>query len=307
MNRTRFGRTGLTVSRLGFGAAPIGFLQTEREAARELLGLLLDSGVNLIDTAAMYRGSEALTGEVIGHRREEFVLVTKCGHPVQGVAGDAWSPALIEGSVERSLRALRTEVIDVVLLHSCSLEVLRQGDALSALVRLRDAGKIRFAGYSGDNEAAAWAAELSEIAVVQTSVNIADQRNIDAVLPSCRANEVGVMAKRPLANAAWKELSQQPGMYANYAKVYSERFRAMGLDLASLGLSGDPSKVWPEVALRFTLSVPGVHVAIVGTTSAASARANLEAASKGPLPEATSQRLRAAFERTATAEWVGQT
>jgi aryl-alcohol dehydrogenase-like predicted oxidoreductase len=307
MDKTPFGRTGFSVSRLGFGAAPIGFLETERAASRRLLELLLDSGVNLIDTAAMYRGSEAMIGEVIGHRRSEFVLVTKCGHPVEGMPGESWSPKLIEGTVDRSLRNLRTDCLDVVLLHSCSIEVLRKGEALATLVRLRDAGKIRFAGYSGDNEAAAWAAAQPEIAVIQTSVNITDQRNIDSVLPICRAHDVGVMAKRPIANAAWKELSEQPGMYANYAKVYSERFRAMGLDLAALGFTGDPRTRWPEIALRFTLSVPGVSVAIVGTTSEASAKANLEAVRKGPLPSGAYAQLRAAFERSATVEWVGQT
>lgn len=315
MIRTPFGRTGLLVSPLGFGAAPIGFLATQKAEVGRLLNFLLDSGVNVIDTAAMYRGSEAIIGETVGHRRGEFVLVSKCGLPDSELAGDAWSPTLIHATVQRSLKRLRTDHLDVMLLHSCSLEVLQRGEALGALVRAREAGKLRIVGYSGDNEASAWAAAHPEIGVVQTSVNIVDQRNIRDVLPACRSNDIGVMAKRPIANAAWKLPSEQPGMYAEYAKVYSERFRDMDLHrlgsegtlAEALGIESISDLAWAEIALRFTLSVPGVHTAIVGTTSERSARANLEAWAKGPLPESAMRQLREAFDRVATNAWTGQT
>ena len=83
MKKQRFGRTSLEVSVLGFGGAPIGVLGTEQERAATILNLLLDRGVNVIDTAAMYRGSEAAIGKAIGHRRDEYVLVSKCGHSYQ--------------------------------------------------------------------------------------------------------------------------------------------------------------------------------------------------------------------------------
>jgi len=70
MKKTQFGRTGLQVSQLGFGAAPIGYLNTEREKVRKILNLLLDRGVNVIDTAASYEGSEEAIAEAIGHRRK---------------------------------------------------------------------------------------------------------------------------------------------------------------------------------------------------------------------------------------------
>ena len=77
MEKVRFGRTGLQVSQLGFGAAPIGYLNTEREKVRKILNLMLDRGVNVIDTAASYEGSEEAIAEAIGHRRKEFVLISK--------------------------------------------------------------------------------------------------------------------------------------------------------------------------------------------------------------------------------------
>src|SRR5260221_534952 len=129
MKKVQFGRTGLQVSQLGFGAAPIGYLNTEREKVRKILNLLLDRGVNVIDT----------------------------------------------------------------------------------------------------------------------SVSIADQVNIDVVLPVTRGNNVGVLAKRPIANAAWKPLSSQPGLYQGYAKTYTDRFAKMGLKIEDLGFKGKPEEVWPEI------------------------------------------------------------
>ena len=310
MERRRFGKTNLQISPLGFGAAPIGYLDEEISSVTHLLNSLLDSGLNLIDTAACYPGSEPLVGRAIGHRRDDYVLVTKCGHEVDGTTAREWSADLIAQTVERALKRLRTDRIDVLLLHSCSLATLEQGDVIDALVKARDAGKIRFLGYSGDNEAAAYAAGLGEVSVVQTSVNICDQINIEKVLPKARENDIGVLAKRPIANAAWKEPSEQKGIYQNYARTYRERLLASGLTPAQLGFEGDPLQLWPRIALRFTVSQPGVHTAIVGTTSLENAKANLAAVEEGPLPDEVTGQIRRAFQEAQTnsgQEWTGLT
>src|SRR5258706_12934655 len=91
MNRIQFGRTGLQVSQLGFGAAPIGYLTTAREKVRTILNLLLDRGVNVIDSAASYEGSEEAIPEAIGHRRKEFLLISKCGGSLRDLDGPDWS------------------------------------------------------------------------------------------------------------------------------------------------------------------------------------------------------------------------
>src|SRR5205814_8372780 len=113
------------------------------------------------------------------------------------------------------------------------------GEAIGALVEAQKAGKVRFPGYSGDNEAAAWAAARPEIFVIETSINIADQMNTDVVLPATRGNNLGVLAKRPIANAAWKPLSSQSGMYQGYAKTYTDRLATMGLKIEELGFKGE--------------------------------------------------------------------
>ena len=300
------GRTGLSVAVLGFGAAPLAYLDTERRRAAQVLNLLLDAGVNLIDTAASYPGSEEFLGEFFAPRRDQYVLVSKCGNADDGGL-PPWSGQAIAHSVDRSLRRLRTDRIDVMLLHTCGLDVLQKGEALGALVEARQAGKIRFAGYSGDNDAAGWAAAHPDVAVVETSLNIVDQINIDTVLPVAREHNVGVIAKRPVANAAWKDLHQQPGMYQSYAQEYTERLRKLNLNPRDLGFPAPPHEAWPQIALRFTLSFPEIHTAIIGTTSLENARRNVEIAQRGPLPADIVRKLRGAFRAADPAgSWLGQ-
>src|SRR5581483_7706475 len=224
MNKTRFGNTGLEVTPLGFGAAPAAYLAAERQRVVSMLNKLLDAGMNVIDTAASYPGSEKFIGETLSHRRNEFVLISKCGSKIPESDAPAWSAKLVSDTVDRALKLLKTDVVDVMLLHSCDLETLKKGEALSALVDARNAGKIRHAGYSGDNEAAEFATSLPDVAVIETSINLVDQANLNW-LPKAKERNIGVIAKRPIANAAWKQIHEQPGMYQSYAKEYTDRFR----------------------------------------------------------------------------------
>jgi aryl-alcohol dehydrogenase-like predicted oxidoreductase len=307
LERRPFGKTGLLVSVLGFGAAPAAYLSAEADTTAKLLEAILDRGLNLLDTASSYPGSEAFIGKHLAHRRNDFILVSKCGPRVSGVQGDAWSARLIGQTVDQSLRLLRTDRLDVMLLHSCDLATLHLEEAVPALVKARQAGKVRFAGYSGDNEAAAYAATLPDLAVIETSISIADQRNIDLVLPGAIERHLGVIAKRPIANAAWKKSADQRGLYRSYSQTYSKRLTAMKLDPANLGIAGPANVAWPELALRFTLSQPGVHTLVVGTTNPANAMANLAAAAKGPLPDKTVARIRDAFKKADPAgKWLGE-
>lgn len=310
MQTVTFGRTGLEVGQLGFGAAPIGYLQTKQEQVAKVIHELLDAGVNVVDTAACYAGSEEAVGRALKDRRDQAVLVTKCGHVAGDLKGEPFSPQLIRQSVDQSLRRLGTDRIDVMLLHSCEQDVLERGEAMGALVKAQQAGKVRYLGYSGDNEPAAYAAGLDDVDVIEMSISITDQANIDTVLPLCQERDLGVLAKRPLANAAWRELTAQPGMYQRYAAEYTRRLAAMQLTPHELGYHGHTDLEWPEIALRFTISHPGVHVAIAGTTSTVNSRANLAAIAKGPLPDDVVATIRAAFgeAQAQTGEtWRGET
>lgn len=308
MDYRTFGRTGLKVSRVAFGAGPIGYLGASEDQAGQVLNLLLDQGVNVIDTAAAYLGSEELIRKAVGHRRRDFVLVTKCGRRVEGIEGEDWSASVVAATVDRSLRRLGTDRLDVMLLHSCPREVLEKGEALGALLKAKEAGKIRFAGYSGDNDAATFAASLPGVDVLMCSVNLCDQVNLDGAVPAAAKTGAGVIVKRPVANGAWKPAAAQQGIYRDYVKSYSERFAAMGLDPRELGFPGEDP--WMEIALRFTLAQPGVDVVSIGTTRPANAVANLRLAEKGPLDADAVERVRAAFrdaQARSASPWPGLT
>ncbi len=308
MQRRDFGGTGLQITALGFGAGPIGYLNTAPQQVEQIVHALLNAGINFIDTAAAYHGSEEALGKALADRREEVALVSKCGQQFDDLPGKAWSKEVITATVDRSLKRLRTDHLDVMLLHSCDLDVLQRGEAVQALVSAREAGKVRFIGYSGDNEEAVFAAGLPEISVIETSVNICDQANMQTVLPMAHERNLGVIAKRPIANTAWRPAQELKGVYRDYASEYRDRFVAMGVRPQDLGFAGEED--WAEIALRFTLFVVGVHVAIVGTTNPANVKRNLEATRKGPLPVGAVLKLESAFEnasRTAGKPWLGLT
>ena len=204
MEKRRLGKTDMDVSVLGFGGSEIGYEHASPETVAELLNSALDAGLNVIDTAECYHNSEELIGHAVSDRRKEFYLFSKCGHP-HGFGEHAdWSKDSILKSIERSLDRLKTDRLDLVQLHSCSESELRTGEAIDALQTARERGYTRYIGYSGDGQAARFAVETGAFDTLQTSINIADQEAIDLTVPIAREKQMGVIAKRPIANAAWK-------------------------------------------------------------------------------------------------------
>jgi aryl-alcohol dehydrogenase-like predicted oxidoreductase len=287
-----FGRTGLTVSPLGLGAGRLGGGDlSEADAERLLLGAL-DEGVTLIDAAPSYGQAEERIGRHLAHRRGEIVLSTKGGYGAPGIPD--WTGPSITAGVDAALRRLRTSWIDIFHLHSCPLSTLERGDVVGALEGAVRAGKVRVAAYSGEGDALAWAVRSGRFGGVQASVNLCDQRSLDAELQEARAAGLGVIAKRPLANAAFRFASRPAG---DYAEVYWERLQAMALDPGGLA--------WDELALRFSAFQPGVSACVVGTASLEHLRHNARLIARGALPEAQAEALRRAF-REHDRGWVGQ-
>ena len=175
--------------------------------------------------------------------------------------------------------------------------MLRRGDAIAALERARERGWARYIGYSGDGAAARYAIECGRFDTLQTSISLADQEALTLTLPLARARRMGVIAKRPLANVAWRH-ARKPA--EPYEQDYWARLRALDYPC----LHGAPGAA-VATALRFTLSVPGVHTAIVGTTKPERWRQN--AALLRALPAEEFERIRARWREVAGASWDGQT
>jgi aryl-alcohol dehydrogenase-like predicted oxidoreductase len=164
------------------------------------------------------------------------------------------------------------ECLDLVFLHTCSADILRAGEATDALLRTRDVGKVRYIGYSGDDEDALQAISMGIFDAVQVTFNILNQTALDEVLPAAETAGLGVVAKRPIANARLLP----PDSPQFHAGPYWDPIRSL---LAGEGAWDDPL----ECSLRFTLSHPVISSAIIGTTNATHARENARRAQASPL------------------------
>ena len=262
------GRTGLEVSRLGVGLAEIGGLDlAEAKQAAEVLNLALDSGITFFDTAACYGNSEELIGRTIAHRRDEFVLATKAGHVTGDYERESWTAQTIRDSIDRSLKRLRTDYLDIVQLHSCDVDVLERGEVIEVLQEARRAGKTRFIGYSGDGERGLWAVKSGHFDTLQMSFNLVDQSARHELLGLAREQNMGVIVKRPVANGVWGA-NKAPSEYAAKYFERAGKMRAMG-----------PIPAAPDngvlLALGFVLAHDLVDTAIVGTLNPAHMQANI--------------------------------
>ncbi len=249
MVQRRLGLGGPLVSPVGFGAFKIGRnqkikydqayeLPDEAEVTRLLNGLL-DVGINYFDTAPAYGLSEERLGSAIGHRRSEFRLSTKVGETFErGESRYDFSRVAIESSVVRSLKRLRTDVLDVVFLHSPGddLAILNRTDAVATLTRLRESGAVKAIGLSAKSPEGAHAA-IDWANVVMVEYHQGD-RSQEAAIAAATAAGVGVVVKK-------------------------------GLAAGSLPASD---------AIRFVLANPGVSSMVIGSLSRAHMEDNLRTA-----------------------------
>lgn len=285
--RRPFGTTGLEVPVIGLGAMQLGDPAMPEDEAARLLHGALDLGCALVDTARSYGLSEERIGRHLAGRRDEFVLSTKLGYGVSGVPD--WTPASVRIGIEQARERLRTDVIDILHLHSCGLDTLQSGGVLEALVAAVDAGTVRVAAYSGEGAALQWVVEHAGIGAIQASVNLCDQAALEGAIATAAARGIGVLAKRPLATAPWRAGSGEA--------VYRDRFAMIA---PALGPVAD----WAGLAIRFSAFAPGVHCCLVGTQRLAHLRAAVEAVSLGPLDPLLESAVHDSF-RTHGSTWRG--
>lgn len=306
LEKRPFGKTGMMVTVLGFGGAEIGYEKTDQAVVDKLLNSALDAGLNVVDTAECYVDSEVQIGKAIGSRRKEYFLFTKCGHFVDGGGrGADWSKAALLKSIERSLQRLNTDVVDLVQLHSCDIAELKKGECIEALEQAKKEGKTRFIGYSGDRDAARYAVECGRFDSLQTSVNYCDQEPIELTLPLALEKNMGVIAKRPIANAVWR-YDEKPTN--GYHVEYWNRLQKLGYDFAKGDARKNEGAEGPAgIALRFTAMQPAVDVLIVGTSKPERWKQNADLMKAGPLTKAQHDAIRARWKEVASADWSGQT
>ena len=298
METRKFGKTDMEFSVLGFGGVEIGWNNEPLETVEELLNSALDAGLNVIDTAAAYRTSEELIGKAVGRRRKEYFLLTKCG-AVDGFTRYDWSKKGVLETIEQSLRKLKTDYLDIAQLHSCSAEILRQGDCIEGLQRAVEKGYTRYIGYSGDNEHARYAMEMNVFDALQTSVSIADQAAIDSNIPLAVERGLGIIAKRPIANAVWRNSEKPEDAYHH---EYWDRIQKLKFDFLNKSVEEATAK-----ALRFTMTIPGVDTMIVGTTKPGRWHENARRVAEGNLSDEEYEAIRDRWREVADESWVQMT
>jgi aryl-alcohol dehydrogenase-like predicted oxidoreductase len=289
--KRRLGRTNTDVTILGYGAmelrgeprAP----EIDDETAGRLLNAVLDGGINLIDTSPDYGRSEELIGRHLSHRRDEFFLASKCGCLLQ-VPADVpppyphdYTPANVRAAVERSLRRLRTDRLDLVQVHmSPSAEQLRENHTVETLRELQSEGKIRFIGMSGILPNLPDHIAMNVFDAFQIPYS-AVQRDHEQLITEAADKGAGTLIRGGAARGApSEEKNWTNGPLSQPAGLGQRNWDASGVEdlLADSGMSR------MEFVLRFTLSHPSLSTTIVGTANQDHLKGNIAIAEKGPLP-----------------------
>ena len=271
MQYRSLGRTGLSISEVSLGTVELGMeygLKEDGESsvpaetdARRLLNRAIDSGVNFIDTAALYGNSEEIIGRALKDRRSEYVLATKCMHRLDEGLDYPDSRRSISESIDTSLSRLQTDRIDLLQVHGrdvldLELKMIRDGVVMDELEKARQAGKIRFTGYSSYSEEAALAAvEDGRWDALQIACNILDRRYLKQVVPEARDRGVGVIVRSALLKGALTDKN----------KYMPERLKPLSEHIDRLAAIQSATRYsLPELALRYVLSIPDVSTIIVG-------------------------------------------
>ena len=308
--RATLGRTGLEVSRLGYGAMELRglehFPRLSDQEASELLNSVLDHGINYIDTSPDYGYSEDTIGKHIAHRRDEFFLASKCGCPIEPVdvayqnrRPHSFTRENIRAGVEQSLTRMKTDRLDVVQFHlSPSRTVLEQNDSIAELEALRQAGKVRFIGMSGTIPELAEHIEMGVFDVFQIPYSLLEREHGELMSAAAQSG-AGVVVRGGVARGVFVKDESIIDEYPEFLRPGFRFRRRLWQEAAIDELLEDMTPM--EFTLRFTLSHPAMTTTIVGTAKSAHLDSNVAAAAKGALPQSlydeALKRIQAAAQR----------
>jgi aryl-alcohol dehydrogenase-like predicted oxidoreductase len=312
-----FGRTGRAVSEIGFGAWAIGasWGQVDDSAGRQALHAALDSGVSFIDTADVYGDghSERLIAGVLRERGGERPYVaTKAGRRLPKQVTEGYTFDSLSGWIERSLRNLEVETLDLVQLHCPPTDLYYRPEVFAALDRLKEQGKIQDYGVSVERiEEALKAIEFPGVISVQIIFNIFRQRPAELFFAEARKRNVAIIARVPLASgllsgkfradSTFEDTDHRQFNRNGEAFDVGETFSGVPYDVGLQAVErvrplvgGDTTMA--RFALRWILMFDAVTVAIPGARNPEQAQSNAAAADLPPLSDAVMAELRAIYD-----------
>ncbi len=318
MNSRELGRTGFHVSEVSFGAWAIGGAWGQVDDAESLAALhaALDQGVNFIDTADVYGDgrSERLIGQVLRERAGERIYVaTKAGRRLSPHVADGYNRDNLTAFVERSLRCLGVEAVDLLQLHCPPIEVYYRPEVFGVLDDLVAAGKVRHYGVSVEKvEEALKAIEYPNVQTVQIIFNMFRHRPTELLFPQAQARQVGILARVPLASGLLTGKMRQDTRFEesdhrNYNR-HGESFDVgetfsgvpyeVGLEaVEELRPLVPAGSTMAQMALRWILMFEAVTCAIPGAKRSDQATDNATASSLPPLSPETMGAVRDIYDR----------
>jgi aryl-alcohol dehydrogenase-like predicted oxidoreductase len=316
MHYRSLGRTGWNVSTVSFGAWAIGGTWGEVRDDDSIAALhkAVDLGVNFIDTADVYGDgrSERLVAQLLKSRRETIYVATKAGRRLSPHTAAGYNRENLTAFVERSLRNLGTEAIDLLQLHCPPTDVYYQPEVFAILDDLITQGKIRHYGVSVERvEEALKAIEYPNVQTVQIIFNIFRQRPMEMFFPAARQRQVGILARVPLASGllsgrmtrATEFEEDDHRRFNRHGEAFDRGETFSGLDYA-LGLKlveelrplVPPGSTMAQLALRWILMHDTVTCAIPGAKRVAQAEQNAAAADLPPLSDAVMVKIRRLYD-----------
>ena len=285
MNRRTLGRTGLSVSEVGFGGWAIGgnkfgnsYGPTDDAESQRAIRRAFELGCNFFDTADVYGHghSEELLGAVLQDVRDQVIIATKAG------GGGDFTPAYLRFAVERSLERLRTDHIDLLQLHNPQINLISSLETYEPLETMKREGLIRFYGVSvhpPEEGLAAVTATMPD--TVQIVYNLARREAEDTFLPAAQAANVGVIAREPLANGFLAGRYNADSVWdrgdirTRMPRPYVAQLSALGQRVRDLAEKSGMTAA--QLALKFVLDRGDIACAIVGMKTVRQVEENLNA------------------------------
>ncbi len=311
------GRTGWNISVIGFGAWGIGgdaWGSTDDQTSLAALNTAIDLGVNFIDTADVYGNghSEQLIAQVRKTRSEQLVVATKAGRRLDPHTASGYNRQNLTGFVERSLRNLQTEALDLLQLHCPPSEVYDMPEVFGILDDLMQQGKIRFYGVSVERvDEALKAITYPNVQSVQIIFNMFRHKPAEQFFAAAREHRVGILARVPLASGMltgkFRPQTQfAPNDHRNYnrhGEAFDQGETFSGVDYET-GLQAveqlrplvPQGATMAEFALRWILMFPEVTSAIAGAKNPQQVQDNVHAITLPPLGQETMRRVREVYD-----------
>ena len=309
MHTRTLGRTGLTVSEIGFGAWAIGgnahgnsYGPTDDRESISAVRRAVDLGVKFFDTADVYGWghSEELLGEALEGRRDDVILATKVGGDFyHGGVRMNFDPGYVAFALDRSLKRLRTDRVDVYQLHNPPAEMMGDPATYETLESLKAEHKIDHYGVSvHEPSEALLCLEAGRPEVLQIPFSLFRQEWIDDFFGEARRAGIGVIAREPLGNGFLSgtirpDARFPPGDIRHHWPPSMIAGRATAASRLSF-LAG-PSRTMAQAALRFVLSFPEVSVTIPGSKTVAQLEENVAASGATPLADSEVQEARSLY------------